>query len=857
MKSRIKTLILLLNHERIGYVEIAFKVVYLLHLLMAFNVYMTGQAYLKFSVALVVLLGGFLLLCRACHVRLYLRTPGIILLGLFAVSFLIPSVLIYRYDLFSSLKTAMWMILHFCLLFCFSTEKTENAVKREFWIVGLALLAFVTVENVASLWMLVTEYCKPYETPDGTAFLAGLMPWGRLYGVHTDPNYACVYTLAAILFAVYMIKKCKRWFLRLAFALLAVINFAFVVMTVSRTGVVCAAVGAATYALLWSLKKWNKWVVLRSVVLSVGIAAAVIGVRTAMISGYNAVNTWLAEDVDPSTPSKGTENDATTPPADSEGEALPPPSGGEVDEPVVDTPNEEKAPPVEIGRTEEELDGDISNRRFDIWKSGWDIFKKNPVFGIGFENVLGYANDLMPDTYIVNNDHADFDAFHSFLVDVLVSQGIVGILILLLLVLRYFGAFFKYYFKLSESCRDEAVLCIAICVMTLASALFLSHVFYVNCPTTYIFWAYAGYLTYFLVKAKKTRFPLPNEGEITPDCGISVSNAAEDASAELVSVIVPVYNAEAFLARCVDSILAQSYGKLELLLIDDGSADGSPRMCDAYAERDARVKVIHKQNQGPAETRNVGLEQAVGELIVFVDSDDWIPRDYIEILRSALLREGADMSVSDMWITDGKTYESINRAQSGELVMDSESTVQTLLLQKEFDTGPHCKMYRKELFDGRRFPDGVLLFEDFDLLFRIALACRRVVYTPAAKYYYYQNTESIMHRSMSERHLAVLSVSERMLSSVTERYPQLEKAAYRRHLETIFFLLDKILYSKSESVYGNTVQEIKRFLRGSFGQVIFNRHIKMFSKLKVLALLIGFPLYGTLVRLKDLAVGNH
>ena len=116
---------------------------------------------------------------------------------------------------------------------------------------------------------------------------------------------------------------------------------------------------------------------------------------------------------------------------------------------------------------------------------------------------------------------------------------------------------------------------------------------------------------------------------------------------DLISVIVPVYNVEPYLRKCVDSILAQSYSNLEVILVDDGSPDGCGAICDEYAAKDARVRVIHKPNGGISDARNAGLDIMTGDYVTFVDSDDWIDEQHLSSLY-ALVKGGADIAVSDV-----------------------------------------------------------------------------------------------------------------------------------------------------------------------------------------------------------------
>ena len=114
----------------------------------------------------------------------------------------------------------------------------------------------------------------------------------------------------------------------------------------------------------------------------------------------------------------------------------------------------------------------------------------------------------------------------------------------------------------------------------------------------------------------------------------------------LISVIVPVYNVEPFLKKCVDSIVLQTYANLEIILIDDGSPDKCPEICDAYARKDNRIKVVHQENGGLARVRNVGIENATGDYITFIDSDDFVAPNYVDFLYKGIFENNADMSIA-------------------------------------------------------------------------------------------------------------------------------------------------------------------------------------------------------------------
>lgn len=220
---------------------------------------------------------------------------------------------------------------------------------------------------------------------------------------------------------------------------------------------------------------------------------------------------------------------------------------------------------------------------------------------------------------------------------------------------------------------------------------------------------------------------------------------------ELISVIVPVYKVEDYLKRCIDSILRQTYGNLEIILVDDGSPDGCCKICDEYAERDKRVKVIHKENGGLSDARNAGIDIAQGSYVAFIDSDDWVHDKYIEKLYQLLKKTAADISVCNYMETsredipqnniNGKIYEFSN-------VEALEQLTNKLYLQMVVAWG---KLYKKDLFNEIRFPEGKIHEDEFTS-YRVIYKARKVVFTTERLIYYWQRPDSIMGSGFNVKH---------------------------------------------------------------------------------------------------------
>lgn len=208
-----------------------------------------------------------------------------------------------------------------------------------------------------------------------------------------------------------------------------------------------------------------------------------------------------------------------------------------------------------------------------------------------------------------------------------------------------------------------------------------------------------------------------------------------------ISVIIPVYKVEPYLRGCLNSIVNQTYENLEIILVDDGSPDGCGAICDEYAARDRRIRVIHKTNGGVSSARNAGLRAAAGEWIGWVDSDDWIEPDMYEYLLSHALSAGADITVCGR--LERYRDRSVFRGWEREETLDTETALELLLKNDVMQNYLWDKLWRRGLFDGLSFPEG-RTFEDIAIMHRLFVRARRIVCLPEAKYNYFQRPGSIV-----------------------------------------------------------------------------------------------------------------
>lgn len=217
-----------------------------------------------------------------------------------------------------------------------------------------------------------------------------------------------------------------------------------------------------------------------------------------------------------------------------------------------------------------------------------------------------------------------------------------------------------------------------------------------------------------------------------------------------ISVIVPVYRVEKYLAECVDSILAQTYADFELILVDDGSPDNCGAICDAYADKDSRIRVIHQENQGLSGARNSGIDVAQGEYITFIDSDDLVSTNYLEILHSEIVRNKADISCCKMRAFQGEEFPCSTSKPadktSAQLFPGRESVLSIYRGTGQVSICACGKLYRKCLFGNIRFPLRKL-HEDQAIVPILLYEANCVASIDAANYYYRNRSDSITHKA--------------------------------------------------------------------------------------------------------------
>ena len=268
----------------------------------------------------------------------------------------------------------------------------------------------------------------------------------------------------------------------------------------------------------------------------------------------------------------------------------------------------------------------------------------------------------------------------------------------------------------------------------------------------------------------------------------------------LISVILPIYNVEKVLRRSVDSVLAQTYGNIEVILVDDGSPDGCPELCDEYAKKDLRVRVIHQQNGGVSAARNTGVRAAEGEFISFVDPDDYVAEDFLFFMYNLMNDHEADIvscGAVDIY-PSGKT--AFHSADSDVHIMDSREALERMCYNDGFYITLWDKLFKASLFDNILFTEGKL-FEDTGTTYKLVDRAEKIVSCCEIKYYYVisADSSSITTSSFKMSKLDYIEMADEMANFIKEKYPGLKPAAERKQLHACLSTLTQLVNSNTRN----------------------------------------------------------
>lgn len=306
---------------------------------------------------------------------------------------------------------------------------------------------------------------------------------------------------------------------------------------------------------------------------------------------------------------------------------------------------------------------------------------------------------------------------------------------------------------------------------------------------------------------------------------------------DLVSIIVPVYNVENYLEECVQSLLAQSYNKLEIILVDDGSLDKSGKICDILSLIDNRIKVLHKKNGGLSDARNYGIDFATGKYIMFVDSDDIVDKDIVQNLYSYITAyPDLKLVVSELTHFFDESVPVFQYKKEVE-VIDKNDAIKQFLYQKRIPTSSCGKLYLKSVLNNVRFVKGQR-FEDNEFVFKVLLESDKVALNRSKLYAYRHRNNSITTEKFSEKEFEIIGIGKKILENINVRDTSMELAGITYQCTNCFRIY---MTASDEFVEDPRFKYCKEFLSNNVKTVIQKSEARFKLKLGLLLFQMSIP----------------
>lgn len=306
----------------------------------------------------------------------------------------------------------------------------------------------------------------------------------------------------------------------------------------------------------------------------------------------------------------------------------------------------------------------------------------------------------------------------------------------------------------------------------------------------------------------------------------------------LISIILPIYNIEKYLPKCMDSIFSQTYTNLEIIMVDDGATDGCGKLCDQYAQKDPRICVYHKVNGGLSDARNYGIEHASGEYITCIDPDDYVDPDYIDYLHSLIKTYNTRMSIClHRVLYDNGSVKDLGG--EGTDILSAAICLEKMMYHDVIDTTACAKLYHRDLFRETRYPKG-RIFEDIGTTYKLMMQCDFIAVGYESKYNYIFHNNSIVNSEFKPNKLDLLEMTDKMAEDVLQVYPELKKAVLRRQVYARFSTLNQMLNATG---YEKERQKIISFIKQNGKIIRKDPKLPKRDRMAMFLLNISFRLY--------------
>ena len=315
-----------------------------------------------------------------------------------------------------------------------------------------------------------------------------------------------------------------------------------------------------------------------------------------------------------------------------------------------------------------------------------------------------------------------------------------------------------------------------------------------------------------------------------------------------VSIIIPVFNVENYLERCLKSIINQTFKDIEIIIINDGSTDKSLEICKKFAESDKRIILISQKNKGVSAARNTGINIATGKYLSFVDSDDFITPDMIEFLLTNIEKHDADISscgMYDCYIQNNNKIKKIcNKNKNNHGMINSSEALQEIFINGKVSLFVYDKLYKKKLFDNLRFSENII-YEDAEIMPKIITKSNKIFYSFKPKYYYLRHENSLTSSKFREKDLDIIKVSKKNLEFIKKNHNYALKQAEFRFFWSYLALIDKIIWSDANF---DEFENILKFVKKNKFSIMSNKYFTLKRKLIFILLLVNINLYKKIIK---------
>ena len=319
---------------------------------------------------------------------------------------------------------------------------------------------------------------------------------------------------------------------------------------------------------------------------------------------------------------------------------------------------------------------------------------------------------------------------------------------------------------------------------------------------------------------------------------------------EKISVIVPVYNVEAYLERCVESILQQTYAHFELILINDGSTDSSGQICDHLASQYENIKVYHIENAGVSNARNMGIQLATGSWVTFIDSDDFVTQDYLATLASAVEGVNVGFVIAPLHHIKNGIVTDIPPHSGKTELWSTEETMKELLMTTRTSFFPVAKLFKRDLLADEKFNTNYHLAEDALFLTELLLKTRCSSVFIDKPVYYYDHREGSATTSVNRHVFDTIEVYQQILAQVSQVFPNLKYELINRECWSYITVYDKIIFTSREE-YQKEKAELRNWIVQHRREIWKDAYFTTFRKVAILSLVISPWLYKKIVGLKN------